>query len=82
MSRTQTNFTSAAMISRATQEAVTAVEETPPAPVETDVPSGSSSVVLGWVGTSARRAARALAAEQARETPRKTLVARLSEIIG
>lgn len=45
-----------------------------------DVPDGSAEVVLAWVGEDKERAARALAAEQARDKPRSTLVGQLEKL--
>jgi hypothetical protein len=50
--------------------------------VDTDgdgVPDGSAAQVLDWVGTDPDRAAQALAAEQARETPRKGVLSALEK---
>jgi hypothetical protein len=44
------------------------------------VPAGSAAEVLEWVGEDRERAAAALAAEQARSSPRKTVLARLDEL--
>lgn len=44
------------------------------------VPTGTADQVLEWVGEDRERAARALAAEQARSSPRKTVVARLEAL--
>lgn len=48
----------------------------------TDVPDGSADVVLTWVGDDAERAQRALAAEDKRDHPRSTLVAKLRALVG
>ena len=53
------------------------VKDTPPA-VTIEVPDGSISDVLKWVGDDPARAAAALAAEYARDVPRSTLVDKLS----
>ncbi len=46
------------------------------------VPSGSEKDVLGWVGEDRERAQAALDLEQARETPRKGLAAKLQALVG
>ena len=46
--------------------------------VADDVPDGSISDVLDWVGEDEDRKAQALEAEQAKESPRSTLVDKLS----
>lgn len=45
-----------------------------------EVPDGTIEQVLAWVGDDQARAVRALDAEHAREKPRSTLVARLTEL--
>lgn len=45
-----------------------------------EVPDGSAEVVLAWVGEDKNRAARALAAEQAREKPRSGVVGPLDKL--
>ncbi|MEU4576619.1 hypothetical protein [Nonomuraea sp. NPDC023979] len=45
-----------------------------------EVPDGTVEQVLAWVGDDQARAVRALDAEHAREKPRSTLVARLTEL--
>ncbi|MFI9558864.1 hypothetical protein [Nonomuraea endophytica] len=45
------------------------------------VPAGTVEEVLAWVGDDHERAAQALAAERAKERPRSTLVARLTELV-
>jgi hypothetical protein len=47
-----------------------------------EVPDGTAQEVLGWVGDDAAKAAAALAAEQARPQPRKTLRSRLQALVG
>lgn len=51
-------------------------------PALTDVPDATVDEVLGWVGDDAARAAAALAAEEGRPQPRKTLRARLQGLVG
>ncbi|GIE35906.1 hypothetical protein Ait01nite_089510 [Actinoplanes italicus] len=55
-----------------------------PAPVPeadpNEVPTGTVSAVLDWVGEDRERAARALEAENAAEKPRTTLVAALTAL--
>jgi hypothetical protein len=52
----------------------------PAVPDSDEVPTGSMAVVLGWVGESRERAARALEVEQAAEKPRKTLLTTLEAL--
>jgi hypothetical protein len=57
----------------------------PAAPAPTpdgDVPEGTEKDVLGWVGDDRDRAALALAAENAKESPRKGLVDKLGKLAG
>lgn len=49
---------------------------------EDAVPSGSVDEVLTWVGEDRERAAQAREAEQAKSSPRKTLLARLDELLA
>jgi hypothetical protein len=62
-----------------TEEPVKVEDETTD-PTEGEVPDGTVEQVLGWVGDDQARAAQALTAEQARDRPRSTLVARLEEL--
>jgi len=55
---------------------VVAPEETVPVE-ETTVPDGTAEDVLAWVGDDTERALAAIEAEEAREKPRKTLLAKL-----
>jgi len=48
-----------------------------PAPSTSSVPDGSVDEVLAWAGDDYARRAAALASEQARKRPRKTLLAAL-----
>lgn len=60
-------------------------EETPveiPDVISGDVPDGTISDVLEWVGDDIDRAVDALTVEQAADNPRSTLIASLSDIIG
>lgn len=54
-------------------------EPEPELPVELDIEASASSV-LAWVGEDPERAAEALAAEQAKEKPRSTLVKALEKL--
>lgn len=49
---------------------------------ETTVPTGSIAAIEKWVGEDKDRAAHALAAEQASDSPRSTLVDALNKLIG
>lgn len=63
-------------------EDVDVVENPAFPPVETsDVPSGTIKKVLAWVGDDKDRAQAALDAENADESPRKSLVEKLEEMI-
>ncbi|WP_327378007.1 hypothetical protein OG393_31020 [Streptomyces sp. NBC_01216] len=42
----------------------------------------SVAAVVGWVGDDPERAAEALAAEQAKDSPRSTLVKQLTAVVG
>jgi hypothetical protein len=46
-----------------------------------EVPEGTSSEVLDWVGSDKKRAKRALEVEKKQDTPRKTLLARLEDVL-
>lgn len=46
------------------------------------VPTGSAEGVLAWVGDDADRAVAALEAEEKRDKPRATLVAKLEKVVG
>lgn len=46
------------------------------------VPDGSEREVLAWVDGDPERAAAALRAEEARETPRKGLLGKLQQLVG
>lgn len=65
-------------------EEQTSPEAAPEANVETanygDVPEGSISVVLDWVGDDKSKAQAALQAEHGADKPRKTLIEKLEEI--
>ena len=50
--------------------------------VELEVPGGSVDEITEWVGDDKDRAKAALAAENVKSSPRKTLVAALNEVIG
>lgn len=73
-------------------EADSEPKQAPPAPdAEPDTPIGSpeelnvegtAAYVLAWVGDDPERAADALAAEQARDKPRSTLVKQLQKLVG
>lgn len=56
-----------------------AVDQLVEAGVVAEVPSGTVDQILAWVGDSAVRAEVALEAEQAKPSPRKSLVNRLEE---
>ena len=56
-----------------------------PVPAEDDadsVPDGTAEEVLAWVGDDSDRARAALAAEDKRDKPRATLVAKLEKVVG
>ncbi|MFI6162249.1 hypothetical protein ACIA59_20185 [Micromonospora haikouensis] len=53
---------------------------TPVAPAVTEVPDGTADAVLKWVDGDPQRAQAALAAENAREKPRTTLVEALERL--
>lgn len=57
---------------------VTAPAET--IPVEEQVPDGTADDVLAWVGSDTERALAAIEAEENREKPRKTLLAKLEAL--
>lgn len=52
----------------------------PPADQELDIDAGVGKI-LAWVGEDSERAAEALAAEQAKEKPRPTLVKALEQLL-
>lgn len=54
-------------------------EPEPEVPAELDI-EASAATVLAWVGDDPERAAEALAAEQAKDKPRSTLVPQLEKI--
>jgi hypothetical protein len=54
--------------------------ESTDSPSDDGVPDGSADDVVKWVGEDRERAGRALAAEQARPTPRSTLVEKLERL--
>lgn len=51
-------------------------------PADDEVPDGTAEAMLAWVGDDAERAQRALAAEDKRDHPRSTLVAKLRALVG
>lgn len=51
-----------------------------PQPVAETVPDGTAETVLAWVGDDTGRAREAIAAEEARDKPRKTLLGKLDPI--
>jgi hypothetical protein len=53
--------------------------ESPASPVDLDI-DGTAADVLSWVGEDPGRAAEALAAEQAKDKPRSTLVKQLEKL--
>lgn len=55
-----------------------APEET--VPVEEQVPDGTADEIMAWVGSDTERALAAIEAEEAREKPRKTLLAKLEAL--
>jgi hypothetical protein len=60
-----------------------AVEEAPPVPADQDdVPGGTVSDVVRWVGSDASRAQRALDRENAQADPRTSLVDALEKIVS
>lgn len=65
-------------------EPAAAVSPSPPADpgAEGDVPDGTEKDVLAWVGDSPSKAELALAAENAKESPRKGLVDKLGKLVG
>jgi hypothetical protein len=50
------------------------------APVEESVPDGTADEIMAWVGTDTERALAAIEAEENRERPRKTLLAKLEAL--
>ncbi|MEV0993426.1 hypothetical protein [Nonomuraea sp. NPDC050202] len=62
--------------------AVPSLANPEPDDVHDEVPDGTVDDVLGWVGDDPDRARAALEAEEARDKPRSTLVARLREKAG
>lgn len=54
----------------------------PPPPPPVEVQDGTAGDVLAWVGDDPFRAASALAAERARDKPRKSVLGRLTAIAG
>lgn len=58
----------------------TPVEEETPAETVDEVPDGTADDVLAWVGDDPARAAAAIAAEEARDKPRKTLLGQLGKL--
>lgn len=56
------------------------VDTAPAEEVEDEVPNAKAEVVLDWVSQDQERATRALAAEQARDKPRSTLIAALEQL--
>ena len=74
----------AVMLARQAPGKVTALDE-PEAPTEPPADldiTANAADVLAWVGEDAERAAEALAAEQAKDKPRSTLVAALTKLAG
>jgi hypothetical protein len=61
---------------------VDSATETPAASDEVQVPKGTTSELLSWVGDDKERAQRALDAENATDKPRKGLVEELEEILA
>lgn len=60
----------------------TEVEVKSPESSEVEVPTGSVSEILEWVGEDKDRASSALALETSKDKPRKSLVTSLEELIA
>lgn len=69
----------AAMLLKQAPGKVTPLDQPEPEPAELDI-TAPAPKVLAWVGEDPARAAESLAAEQARDKPRSTLVAALTKL--
>lgn len=69
------------VVTKGLEESQTVTEITPHLDHHSDVPEGNVEGVMTWVGDDKDRAKAALESEEEAEKPRKTLVAKLKELI-